>query len=85
MPVNQLSGVSLKTLEDYRKNFLAEGKNLLSQAVCIRQNPLDVLRKPDRERLAHVFTHKVNLLYKSFPCRKFIRIQVKLCLQICTV
>ena len=62
-------GIPEKTLSQFRSHFLGDPKNVLSQNVCTKQNPLDVLRKRSvEEETFHVFTHKV--IYKK--CYKYI-------------
>lgn len=53
-------GLSGNALTRYKSNFNSDAKNRLAQNACIRHQVLDILRRPDVEKLPHVFTHKIE-------------------------
>ena len=55
-------GLKVETLEEWRNNFVNDGKLRLAQNVCTKQGPLEACRHRAAEQAAvpHIFNHKVE-------------------------
>ena len=59
-------GLKVGTLEEWRNNFVNDGKLRLAQNVCTKQGPLEACRHRAAEQAAvpHIFNHKVQAYEK---------------------
>ncbi|KFM58937.1 Bleomycin hydrolase, partial [Stegodyphus mimosarum] len=64
-------GLTPEILKTFRKNFLADPKNILASNACLKYDPLDIcVDKQVFDCVSHVYTHKVDSEIKPVTNQK---------------